>query len=695
MLARIFGKSNVYNLKIEIFGELKNFDFLKVEHYEHGDVLVQIYNIERDSDKLIGFCKVIGFREKGILKNIKTPFGNDANIELAEDDFIKKIIGLNKNQDGFLGVLEDHPNLRIELDLKKVISKHLAVLAKSGAGKSYSVGVLIEEILNKNIPVLILDPHNEYSTIKFPNTNKKDLERLKLFGLKPRGFLENVKEYSPDTNINPQAEKLRLDIKKLTPHEFINSLPQKLSPSQSSLIYSIISNLNNRIDLDEIIFSLSNEESNSKWGIISLLEMFKKLNVYSSMSTPLNEIIRYKQASIISLKGVNPEVQEIFVAGLLRDLYEARKKEEIPPFFIVLEEAHNFAPERSFGEVKSSKIIRTIASEGRKFGIGLCVISQRPAKVDKNVISQCSTQLILKITNPNDLKSVISSSEGVTTESEQEIQRLNIGTGLLTGIVDVPLKVNIRPRMSKHGGETVDITLDYEKYKNFEKKIEKEENKNNTEEESISKNVEMKQESSKENDNKNRKREFFQIVGSEISEEDAKVLLNVNDVKTLLVPSVFVKLSNGSNILVEKMNGYVVKKVFPFEGYKLPFELNKLTDSEKRLIKEIFKLNTNFNPAEILLNTNMMYNEILRICNNLEKKNILKKEGQGYSYKNIEFLKNIKDLNFVGNQKFEEVSYDEKVKENFKNDEIESLFNLFSKVENIKEVFIINYVENK
>ena len=127
-----------------------------------------------------------------------------------------------------------------------------------------------------------------------------------------------------------------------------------------------------------------------------------------------------------------------------------------------MEEAHNFCPERALGETKASKIIRTVAAEGRKFGLGLCIISQRPAKVDKNVISQCTTQILLKMTNPNDLRSVISSSEGVSSDSEGEIQKLNIGTCLLTGVIDIPLKVNIRPRISKHGGETVDITLPYE-----------------------------------------------------------------------------------------------------------------------------------------------------------------------------------------------------------------------------------------
>lgn len=64
MLARLYGKSNIYTFKIEIFGDVKAFDFLKILHYESGEVLCQVINITRDFEKLIGNCKIIGFREE-------------------------------------------------------------------------------------------------------------------------------------------------------------------------------------------------------------------------------------------------------------------------------------------------------------------------------------------------------------------------------------------------------------------------------------------------------------------------------------------------------------------------------------------------------------------------------------------------------------------------------------------------------
>jgi DNA helicase HerA-like ATPase len=90
--------------------------------------------------------------------------------------------------------------------------------------------------------------------------------------------------------------------------------------------------------------------------------------------------------------------------------------------------------------------------------LGLTIISQRAAKIDKNVLSQCNTQMILKVTNPNDLKAIVSSVEGLQAGMDQEIQRLPIGVALIMGgNIQMPLFVEVRPRQSRHGGESVEL----------------------------------------------------------------------------------------------------------------------------------------------------------------------------------------------------------------------------------------------
>ena len=91
----------------------------------------------------------------------------------------------------------------------------------------------------------------------------------------------------------------------------------------------------------------------------------------------------------------------------------------------------------------------------------MTIISQRAAKIDKNVLSQCNTQIILKITNPNDLKAIVGSVEGLTASMADEIQRLPIGVAMCVGSgIQMPLIVEVRPRESKHGGESVMVISD-------------------------------------------------------------------------------------------------------------------------------------------------------------------------------------------------------------------------------------------
>jgi hypothetical protein len=657
-MTKLYGKSDIYNFKILIEEDLhiKAYDFLAVEHFEYGQVLCQVLNIVRDKEKLIGDCFVIGFKKDGVLNSIKIPFPNDSKIEIANDKFISKVIGMKISSKDFIGVLEGHNELKINLDLKNVITKHLAILAKSGAGKSYSVGVILEEIAKKNVPILILDPHGEYSSLKFENDNSKDIERLKLFNLKPRGFKNRIKEFNLEKG---SKNKISLDIDKVSKNDFIEMIPQKLSPGQSNMMYNILSNTN-KINFDEIIFNVSQEENNSKWGLISMMEQMKKLDLFNENYTKLNEIIKPKQISIINLKGVDSSIYEILVSQLLKQLFMARKKEETPPFFLVLEEAHNFIPEKNLGEMKTSKICRTIAAEGRKFGLGLCLITQRPAKVDKNVLSQCSTQLILKITNPGDLKAVVGSCEGLTKNSEAEIQKLNIGSSLLCGVVDIPLKINIRPRITKHG-ETVNIVLDYEndeklKTKKPETKIESQEKENT---------------------------EFLEIINSNLDLEKDRIVK----------PAILIKLKNNqneiSNILIDKTQNILIKE-FDTKELKIENEILNLKDKELKFLNEILKLNDIFNPTQLLVKSNYQFLEIQKLTKILQDKNLIKKEKENsFVFTNALFLKKINQLNSNFKTNFVEVKVKKEVKELISTNQIQKFFENFFKIENIKEVNIL------
>jgi DNA helicase HerA-like ATPase len=132
-------------------------------------------------------------------------------------------------------------------------------------------------------------------------------------------------------------------------------------------------------------------------------------------------------------------MQELFV----------QNKENSRERLIVLEEAHNFAPEGSYGDVSAGKdnlaltMARKISSEGRKFNLGLVVITQRPAQVSKYVLSQANTQAMFRTMNASDLAAVETYVEFAGRDLIGLLPSLQTGMGILSGL-GVPFPVVVR-----------------------------------------------------------------------------------------------------------------------------------------------------------------------------------------------------------------------------------------------------------
>ena len=458
ILGRIIGKVTTTEFTFKVEANPQKFDYVQVYHPDYDYVLCQIVEIERTNDTTIAKCVVIGYLdEAGRVRSMRTPFELQTEVLMADDSFIRSVVKLDDAKKGaYMGFLEGK-KIPVYLKLNDLLTKHMAVLAKSGGGKSYTVGVLLEEIMEKKVPLLVIDPHGEYSTLA--KASEDDPKKLAGFGIEPKGFEGSVEQYG-DPDIVPDAHPLKLP-ECLGSQEILHLLPAKLSANQQNVLFSALKEYD-KVDFDTLKEALELEENNAKYSVINIIDVLNGKGIFSKDPTPYHEFVQSGRCTILNLKGIEPEMQNVIVCKVLTDLFELRKKEKVPPFFSVIEEAHTFCPERSFGETKASKILRVIASEGRKFGLGLGVVTQRPARVDKSILSQCSTQIILKVTNPNDLKAISSSVEGLTPESEKEVMNLPIGTALLTGVVDVPLVTTIRPRKTKHGGEAVNMLQDSE-----------------------------------------------------------------------------------------------------------------------------------------------------------------------------------------------------------------------------------------
>jgi len=433
--------------------------YVKIKHDVYGWVLARVYSMKRflddfEEEVTTAEARTIGYVKGRDVLVPRMPFKPEEKVYLADKTLVTRILGLQTGREGnlYLGFLEGH-QVPVYLNVKKTIGKHVSVLAKTGAGKSYTVAVLVEELLKNGVPIVIVDPHGEYASLAVENDEYDDMIK---YGVKSVSYADRITEYATNTNVNPQAKKLRLratfDMMELT-----DIMPMRLGERQKSTLYSALRDLEGgEYTLKDLIRRVEEEPTNVKWKVISGLETLEESGIFDGEYIPVEELVKPGRASVINLVGSDPHIQQLVVARLTRELFDARHVEKIPEFFFLIEEAHNFCPERGFGDAISSNILRTVASEGRKFGFHLCVVSQRPARVDKNVLSQCNTQVILKVTNPNDLRAIGQSIEGFTQGMEAEIKQLSVGHALVVGdCVEQPITVDVRVRETKHGAKRV------------------------------------------------------------------------------------------------------------------------------------------------------------------------------------------------------------------------------------------------
>jgi len=473
----IYGNVGTLSFNCGVTGPVEKMEYVQAKHELVGWVLGQVSEIVRKTDftidgieqlqqgtpvqideKETAVVSVVGYRDdRNLLQVPRTPLKAGEVVYRATEDLIRKVIGIQEHTDtgAYIGLLSGHA-IRVELDINTMVQKHVSILSKTGGGKSYCSGALIEELMKHGVTVCVIDPHGEYCSMKHKGSIKKTVRD---FGVSPRAYDDKIVEFATDTNLNKGAKPLKFTLHNLDAREILGLTNIKNVRSFLTMLRKAVDALREtkgNYSINDIIAVLEANGEPSSNTLISELEYLNEIEVFADQGTKIDELIVKGKTTIINLRGTPPDIQELIVNRVGNALFELRKVDKIPPMMLVVEEAHNFCPQQ--GVVACSKIFRTIASEGRKFGLGLMIITQRAAKVDKNVLSQCNTQIILKVTNPNDLKAIAASIEGLTTGMEEEIQRLPIGTAIITGGgVSMPLLVDIRPRESKHGGESVEV----------------------------------------------------------------------------------------------------------------------------------------------------------------------------------------------------------------------------------------------
>ena len=413
----------------------------------------------------------------------------------------------------------DRPDgVPVVLDVRSITATHMAIIAGTGAGKSYLASVLIEEMMKSinRASILVIDPHGEYDTLE-------EIRNAGEFGAND-GYKAEVKTVPQDQVKIRVSDLTYYDLRFLLGAQFGLSGPMEYALRlaldrvegdrkdktawTTNDLYAALEYMQNGDDEPESDgFRHSRESGNpsSGDGDLAWLDAAGKSEPQGTRAKPdvqmrgsaraldwrlkslfaespnfdniesidLHDVFRPGLCSVLQLNEIDRRQQQVIVAVLLRMVWKARmnaakgvgnpKDRLAYPVFILLEEAHHFAPANE--DVVTTNILKTILAEGRKFGVGVGLISQRPGKLDSDVLSQCMTQFLLRIVNEYDQSSVAAAVESASHDLLAELPALSKGQAIVAGAaVNTPLSIRVRQRITRHGGIEPDAPSEWRSY---------------------------------------------------------------------------------------------------------------------------------------------------------------------------------------------------------------------------------------
>lgn len=363
----------------------------------------------------------------------------------ASEQVLSKIFGKRSKEDGRvkLGWLANHPGVEVYVDVDSIVSRHLAILAVTGAGKSNTVFVLVDRIVNElGGTVVLFDLHNEYDDVAGENTkiiepkiHPSTLTLGELYGL--LGLDENAtKQRIYLKEVYNELEEVRLK----RPHEFLREISKRLKSR-------LISSKSSDKSLDSLYLKFE-----------SFMEDYGETIISVDVSPNLTSIIEPGKANVFRLGSVGVEVADVIAYHYLDRLLYERKRFVAEgsggypvPVLAVLEEAHILLPrDRS---TLTKEVTGRIAREGRKFGVGLCLVSQRPKKLDDDALSQANNKIVMRLVEPQDQRYVQAASETLSDELLRLLPSLNIGEAIILGMMTpIPALVKIEKAEKKRRG---------------------------------------------------------------------------------------------------------------------------------------------------------------------------------------------------------------------------------------------------
>jgi DNA helicase HerA-like ATPase len=489
---------------------------------EHPWQVVRRLNVPAASDTVIAYAKVLGYKWKGriLLPRRAPPVGSW--VYLAPDDLLEDFFSVSPERRLHLGYLITRPSVSAYLDVEG-IKRHVAIIAATGAGKTWASVVLIEELLKKGATIVVLDPHGEYVAMKKTACRLGPEYCDSVVVFKARRDQEGDYQYriSVDTltaeelatvaGVPSKASRIRsviasakeiagivssiagsewkslrgiirlihyaIDAAEFTKiagsstnlsrfvEEFIRRISQALGREVAERIRRMLDYEEAQRAIRRLWLALR-KDSEPGYDAVRYLEGLDRLGVYGVKHVPIDQLLQPGRVTVINLAGLSDEVQDHVVYNVLARVFSARVHhvrglggESYPyPVVVIVEEAHRFMPPKTTKQTKSRGVAATIASEGRKFGVYMVAITQRPSRIDADVLSQLQGQIILRVVNPRDQDAIRDASEQMSQDLLENLPGLNTGEAVVIGpLAPAPLMVRIRDRVLEYSGKDISL----------------------------------------------------------------------------------------------------------------------------------------------------------------------------------------------------------------------------------------------
>lgn len=368
-----------------------------------------------------------------------------------------------------IGKIHQDPAVNAHIDLDGLLSKHFAILGSTGSGKSCAAALFLNRIIeiHENSHIVLLDPHNEYKsafgdkaeiispeTLELPywlfsfdeicevligpeSTRDQQIEIL------ADAITTAKKRYSTSTSSKPGAVVRKVkDTTKLSTN---SPTPYRLADVMARVdeIAGSLERSHDLVPCRRLKLRLETLSQDVRYSF-----MMGNSVVLDTMAEILGRIFRVpvdgKPITILDLSAVPTEVLNTVVSVICRMAFDfALWSNRSMPISLICEEAHRYLPNKSGGGFEPAKrAIARIAKEGRKYGVSVGIISQRPSELDPTILSQLSSIFVMRMSNQKDQEYVESSVSDSAMGLLDFLPSLGVGEAIAIGeAVSMPMRL--------------------------------------------------------------------------------------------------------------------------------------------------------------------------------------------------------------------------------------------------------------